>query len=423
LTEFGANADHFSPEIDLTVDHDSSGMGPLPESDQPFEPASWRRRVRLSRFARYLLMRAILVPGELAAVLVVLYLFGTLLPAAARHTDPCSFAAGACSGCDWSNPSCVLIAFGGGFANFAVRMFTGRWGFASFGASMEPAGQYLAWFLPYSIELAVVALVVTVAVAYPLGLLAGVRKDSPIDFGTRAASTLGLLVPSFFLVLIVFAAIYEPFASTFGDPPYGILPSPNWFLQHGGTPSWIGAAQSTSPTGFPIVDSLWNHDWVVAGMALLKTGLQACLIALIYVPIYLRFLRQAVSKTLESTWVVAARARGLGESQIVWHHAGRRVLPLLFLVFASTVPAFLGTQMVIEVLVGDPGVGPVLLGELTRVPFEGFGFAGTGPAAVTSGNFWQVLIFLSALLILVTRLASDGLAHYLDPRLLSEGRS
>jgi peptide/nickel transport system permease protein len=357
-------------------------------------------------------MRALLIPGEAASILAVLFVFGTYLPDAASGVSPCTLTASACSGCRWSDLSCSLTAFGEGFETFLVRMFTGDWGFASFGNLVEPAWQYLVWWLPYSIELAALALVITIAIAYPLGLLSGMRRDSPVDVGTQIGSGVVLLVPTFFVLLLVYEGLYQPFFTAFGDTPYGILPNIVWFGAHGGYPPWIGQAGSTTPSGFPIFDALWHGDWAVAEIVLVKTTLQAALIALTYVQIYLRFFRQAVRRVLDATWVVAARARGLSERQVVWHHAGRRALPLFLLVFASTVPAFLGTQMIVEVLANDPGLGPILLSELADTIQSGFGFTGS----VTSGNFWQVLLFLTVFLVLITRFGADVLARYLDPR-------
>jgi ABC-type dipeptide/oligopeptide/nickel transport system permease component len=363
-------------------------------------------------------MRALLLPGELAGVLAFLYVFGTFLPAAASRADPCTFGTSACGACSWSNPVCVLSAFGTGLETFVVRMFTGDWGFGSFGGLSEPVSQFLAWWLPYSIELAIVALALVAVISFPLGLLSGVREDSPVDLGSRAGSTVVLLVPTFFLLLVVLQVLYGPFESAFGDQPYGILPTPLWFNFHGGIPPWVGVAYNTTPTGFPIVDSLWHRAWPVAEIAVLNTLIQAGIIALIYVSIYLRYLRQSVARIVHSTWATAARARGLAEREIVWRHTGRRLLPLYLSVFATTVPAFLGTLMVVEVVADDPGVGRVLVTELLEAGHGGFGFS---PAAgPTAGNFYQVLLFLLVAVVLLSRFAADVLTRWLDPRLVQE---
>jgi ABC-type dipeptide/oligopeptide/nickel transport system permease component/outer membrane protein assembly factor BamB len=373
----------------------------------------------LSRFGRYVAMRLLLIPGQVVAVLVILYAFGTFLPAAANGQALCSLAPNACAGCSWSSAGCVASAFAGGLGTFLVRLVTGDWGFASYGLLSEPATQFLVWWLPDSVELAIVALALSVAIAYPVSVWSSARPDSPVDVGSRLGSTLGLLVPSFLVLLAVFSVAYEPFVRALGDSPYGLTPTAAWLADHGGSPPWVGLAGTTSPTGFPIVDALWHHDWPYARLALAKTGLQACVIALIYVAIYLRFLRSAIARALTGPSVLAARARGLSERAILWRHAGRRLWPTYLIVFGSTIPAYIGAQALVEAISNDTGLGTLLLTELVEAPSTGFGFArGT---AVT-GNFYQVAIFLVVLLVLATRLAADIAARALDPRLLdSEG--
>ncbi|HXQ48834.1 MAG TPA: PQQ-binding-like beta-propeller repeat protein, partial [Thermoplasmata archaeon] len=68
----------------------------------------------LSRFAEYVAMRLALIPGEIAAVLLLLYTFGTFLPAAATHENLCAISGAGCASCGWSSPGCVVSAFGSG---------------------------------------------------------------------------------------------------------------------------------------------------------------------------------------------------------------------------------------------------------------------------------------------------------------------
>jgi outer membrane protein assembly factor BamB/ABC-type dipeptide/oligopeptide/nickel transport system permease component len=371
----------------------------------------------LSRFGQYVAMRLALIPGEVVAVLLILYTFGTFLPAAATGANLCSLSGGGCTACSWSDPACVAGAFGNGFGTFLVRLVTGNWGFASYGALYEPAAQLLAWWLPDSIELAIVALALSVAIAYPVSILSSARPDSPTDVGSRLGSTLGLLVPSFLVLLAIYGVAYGVFLRVLGDSPYGLVPSAVWLFDHGGNPSWVGIAGNTAPTGFPIVDSLLHRDWAFAEIAITKTLLQAAVIALIYVAIYLRHLRGVIARAMTAPSVVAARARGLSERTILWRHGGRRLLPTYLLVFGSTIPAYVGAQALVEAISNDTGLGTLLLTEVVQAPSTGFGFL---RGAEPSGNFYQVAIFLVVLLVLATRLAADVLARYLDPRMLDE---
>jgi ABC-type dipeptide/oligopeptide/nickel transport system permease component/outer membrane protein assembly factor BamB len=369
----------------------------------------------LSRFARYVLQRLILLPVQLLVMLTVLYLVGTFLPAAAQQAPVCSFSVGSCSYCPWSDPVCVSKAFGFGYQTFVWNLFTGNWGTATYGHLVEPALQLMVWYAPESIELAAFALTISAVAAYVLGLSAGWQRDRPVDTGVRAASVVGLLFPSFLVILVLFTLIYSPFLHFFGDTPFGVLPAPGWFEARGAVPKWIGIAYNTSPTGFPLIDAAWHGAWAAEAITLAKTLIQALLISAIYVPVYLRYARNAVAQAAEEPHVVAARARGIPESTIRWRHTGRRVVPIFLLAFAATLPLYVGTQSLVEAMTNDPGIGTLLLTQMSTFITSGFGFHSASGAA-KPGNFYQVTIFLVVAVVLVGSLASEVLSRYLDPR-------
>jgi ABC-type dipeptide/oligopeptide/nickel transport system permease component/outer membrane protein assembly factor BamB len=371
----------------------------------------------LSAFEKFVAMRLLLIIPQVVAILVILYLFGTFLPAAAQNVDPCSLATSACSGCTWSNLSCVVTIFWGGFETFLVNMFTGNWGFATFGHLVEPAAQLLSWWAPNSIELAFVALLIAGAIGYPLGLWAGWRRESATDLATRVTSLIALLVPSFIFVFLVLGIVYNPFYGATGDTPYGFFPSQVWYINHGTEqPYWLGPGSNTSPTGFPLIDSALHGDWTFWSLVAFKTVLQASIIAVVFLAIFLRFARNAVAEAAAEPHVNAARARGIPERRLLWYHTGRRVLPLYLLIFGLTIPIYIGTQALVEAIFSDPGVGTLLLAGMTQVSQTGFGFGGTA-GGVQPGNFYQVSIFLLLFIVLLGSLLADIVARFTDPRI------
>ena len=388
-----------------------------------------RRRVEaglpprlLSRFGRYFVMRALLIVVQVVAVLLVLYVFGSILPAVAYGANPCSFyPAGGCVTGSWSDPATAGGAFLNGFGTFLANLFTLNWGSARFGSLVEPAVTFLAWWFPDSFELALFALPMAAALAYVIGVRAGSRAGGGVDFGARLASVAGLLVPSFLVVLLFLGTFYGGFLAAFGDIPYGVLPSPEWWVAHGGPPRWIGIGSNSSPTGLPLLDGALHGDWPFVELVLVKTLWQALAIAAVYVAIFLRYVRHAVAQAHAEPHVAAERARGLDEGTILWRHTGRRVIPLFLLVFGMTLPIYIGTQSLVEALANDSGVGTLLIAEMTNVATTGFGYKGINPAS-HPGNFYQVTIFLLLVLVLVGNLCADLLARYFDPRLDREGR-
>ncbi|MCI4350915.1 MAG: PQQ-binding-like beta-propeller repeat protein [Thermoplasmata archaeon] len=380
----------------------------------------------LTPIARFVVMRGLLVPVQVVGVLVVLYIFGTYLTSEAYNFPPGSlFTSPGPARCygphGWSDPVCSFTAFGEGFWSFLVHLFTLQWGLASFGNLKLPALQFLVWWAPDSIELAAVALALSAGIAYVLGLAAGWRRESVFDYGVRTGSLVGLLVPTFLVLLLLDALIATPLNRALGDSPFGMLPTQFWYTSHGGVPPWLGPGSNTHPTGFPLIDGLVHGAWSFELVVLTKTMLQAILIAIVYVAIFLRYARHAVASAVREPFVVAARARGIQDPTLLWHHTARRVLPMFVLIFGITLPVYLGTQAIVEALSNDTGVGALLLSEFTKVGRTGFGIStvGTGPPV---GNFYQVTIFLLVILILVGNLLADVLARMLDPRLLAPSR-
>jgi eukaryotic-like serine/threonine-protein kinase len=390
--------------------------------------AAQQRRLRLgqppgvfSPFATYVAERLVLLGFQALGILSVLYVFGTMLPAAYFKVSPCAFVGSGCQPGGWQSPTNDLLAFLYGMSEFVVRLFEGQWGLTSYGHLVEPAVTFLYWYGPNSIELALFALPLAAGIAYLVGLWAGAHPESTFDSVARIGSIGGLLVPSFLIVLLFLAAFYDPFLATFGDSIYGIMPTPSWFSLHGGYPGWIGLGANTTPTGFPLLDGLIHGDWFFVEIVLVKTLWQAVAIAVVYVSIYLRFVRHAVAEAFREPNIVAARARGVPESAILWRHTGRRVLPMLVLVFGLTLPLYIGTQALVEALAQDNGIGTLLIDQMTHTIQSGFGFRGVSPGQ-TPQSFYQVTIFLLVFVVLAGELLADVVARYLDPRLLRAPR-
>ncbi len=366
----------------------------------------------LSPFARYVVMRAILIPVQTVLLLALLYFFGTVLVDFGLHLPPGVLAPGIVPGsCAWSDPGCTTTAFFWGFGTLVERLFTGAWGYAVYADLREPVTQFLLWWLPSSLELGAVALAISAAIAYPVALRAGWKPDGVLDPAARLLSAIGLFLPSFLVGLLLVLGLAPPLRATFGDSPFGELPSTAWFQAHGGYPSWIGVGLTTSPTGLPLVDGLLHGDLAFESVVLVKTLLQAIVIASVYVAVFLRHARHLVADASREPHVAAARARGVDDRRLLWTHTGRRVLPVFALLIGLTLPVFIGTQAVIETVFSDPGFGTIFFLELTHLQQTPLGF--TGPLA---GNFYQVAIFLLILLVLGATLAADVLARALDPR-------
>jgi len=344
--------------------------------------------LRLSRFGRFVLMRLALLPAQVLFVLVLLYL---------TIYEPTNIATHHNSG---------LIGFMTGFAGMVVHDFTGQWGVSNFqeypGVAMV---QLYGYLLPSTVELAVFSLGISAAIAYPVALWIGWSRRPGVDLSARVASLLGTLVPVFIVGLLVITALFFWFLAQFQDlPDNGVIPGLYWWeLYNGGYPHWIIYQSITQPTGFPLIDGLIHHAWAYEEITLIKTLIQAAVVALVYVTIFLRHARGVVRAASEEVHLVAARSRGVSERTLLWTHTGRRVLPTFLIVFALTLPVYLGTQFVVEATFLDPGMGFLAFSSLTD--------QGTGGIAP-----FQSMMFLLSLVVLVWLFAVDVIARRLDPR-------
>jgi len=359
------------------------------EVEEP--PTPGRSRPRLSLVARYALRRLILLPAQLVFIILILFI-AIDLPTALSQSPPES-----------------LAQIDQGFFQLVYNIFTGNWGTTTYSLGQVAFlrlglswGQVFAYYLPPSIQLAAFALPIAAGLAYPVSLLAGWTRRPGIDPPVRIGTLTVALLPVFVVGTLVLNALFNPFLNTFGDvPSQGLIPADFWFFDHGGYPSWILYDFVTQPTGFPLVDAVIHHAWQVALISLTKTLIQASVVALAYVAIFFRHARSIARAAREEVYIIGARARGVSERTLLWRHAARAITPSFLLVFALTIPEYLGVQFAVEVaFVDQSGFGYLIFGSLM-----------SGDLA-----FVIPLVFLIAIVVLSWSLLVDLLAFRLDPR-------
>ena len=308
-------------------------------------------------------------------------------------------------------PSATLSGpgpFFSGLGTFTQQLFTGNWGTVLLGSGRSfPASELIRFYLPYSLELAFPALLLTALVSYPLGLYSGWQQGRAVDNTTRLFVAFAAFFPLLILALYFVDFLYGPFLHTFGDVPFGSLPSVTWFDQHyGGVPAWVGYNFQTQPTGFPVIDAAVHGAWNVEALVWVKILLQASIIGLAYSALYLRYARLAATGSRDELSVLASRARGTPEGKLLWHETSRKVLPIYVFTFGNTFALFILVQSLVEWFFEDIGVGSFLVQSALF------------PAPPSSGPpLLAVLAFLVLLLILVVNVVADAVSRRLDPRI------
>lgn len=363
---------------------DASSGPPTRSPASPADDGSRASRAPWSPLLQFTVMRLALIPIQLVFVLLLLYVSIDL---------PIALAA---------NPHLTLYGYFEGFGQMVTNIFTGNWGMGPDPYDV-PWSQLYIDFLPTSIELALFALPIAAVIAYPLSLILGWKRRPAVDVPSRLVTLVGALLPVFIVGTLLIYALFFVFFNAFGDvDSNGIIPNVNWFYNHYNEwiPPWVVWGQITLPTGFPLIDGVIHQAWAFEAVTLTKTLIQATVIAIAYVAIFLRHARSLVASASQELHVTAARSRGVSEHTLLWRHTARRVAPTFLIVAAITIPGYLVTQFVVEALFNDPGVGWLTVSALTYgnlVPIEG-------------------LVFLLAAFILVAVLVVDLAANRLDPR-------
>jgi ABC-type dipeptide/oligopeptide/nickel transport system permease component len=311
------------------------------------------------------------------------------------------------------------------WAYYIYHSLTLNWGYtaplseASLGAALGqtsyPVAEVLGWYLPYTLELAAIALLLILLIAIPLGNLSAVYRNRPLDQGTRVLSFSGYAFPSFLLAAVVLLAavmLSGGIVETCNHLSfsyltwYGSWPSPACLPGSPATlPSWIGPHLETSPTGFPTLDALihWNTATGpdLAFESVKRMILPALVIAYTYVASILRFVRNSMLEVMNLDFVRTARAKGVPERQVVRRHAGRNSLNVTVTVLGLTFAFFITGFPVIEDVFHLRGIGYLLA--LSIQPTQDYG-----------------LIFGSTLLLTIIVVAANLIVDvtyaYLDPR-------
>jgi peptide/nickel transport system permease protein len=237
---------------------------------------------------------------------------------------------------------------------------------ADFGRSLQsqhPIRDDLEHRLPVSFELGLMALVIGVGIAIPIGVLAAIRQDSVIDQVARSTAISALALPSFWLGTM-------------------IIVYPN---------KWWGWAPPVQYHSF-FDDPYENLHFLIIPALVLGVGLAGAI---------MRLTRAQMLEVLRQDYIRTAWAKGLRERSIVMRHAMRNaMIPVLTLV-ALQVPIVVGGAVVVEYLFNVPGMGQYLVGAANAKDFPVI----------------QAVTLLLALVVVFSNLAVDVLYAYLDPRI------
>lgn len=193
---------------------------------------------------------------------------------------------------------------------------------------------------PATLELAVLALVATVIVAVPLGVVAAVRANTPVDFAATLFALLGVSMPIFW---------------------FGVLAILLFSLQLGWLPSF-----GRGPGLFP---ALRSGDVGTVVDAVRYALLPSITLAITSIALVARLVRSSMLEILGLDYVRTARAKGLGERRVVLRHAFRNALLPVVTVLGLQFGTLLGGAVVTEIIFAWPGLGRLIVNAISQRDF------------------------------------------------------
>jgi ABC-type dipeptide/oligopeptide/nickel transport system permease component len=247
----------------------------------------------------------------------------------------------------------------------------------------EPVMRVIRSRLPATIELAFFAILIATLLAIPLGVWAGAKPNSWIDNLGTTLGLFGISMPSFWLaiMLILLLAGILNILPTSGRSTYGIA----------------GAEQS----GFYIVDSILQRNWRAVWDALTHIFLPALALGVNMLGILMRVTRSSIIEVMTEDYIQTARAKGLRENKVVWHHVSRNAMIPIVTVVGLELGTLLSGSIIVETVFAWPGSGSLLITALNARDYP----------LVTGIVMTYTVAFVSINLLI------DGLYAIIDPRI------
>ena len=237
---------------------------------------------------------------------------------------------------------------------WARNMLTGDFG-DSLIRTGTPVRQMIFEAIPVTLTLNLYAMLLSLSISIPLGIWAGMRRNSFVDYFASIVSAMGIATPNFWLglmLIVIFSLVLGLL------PPFGLR-------------SWQGYI-------LPVIVLAAEQMAVVT-----------------------RVMRSSTVEVLNEDYVRTARAKGLTERTVIIRHAVRNALLPVVTVIGFNIAFILSGTIVVETVFALPGIGRLFTDSVFRLDYQ----------------VVQSLFVLLAALVVVVNLLTDLLYALIDPRI------
>lgn len=252
----------------------------------------------------------------------------------------------------------------------------------------QPILSDIKTFLPATLELVLIGMLIATLVGIPLGVISGAFKGSWIDHLTRLVSIAGVSMPAFLLGLLLQLLFFRQL---------GLLP--------------LGARLSTEVALFDpvtpitrmyLVDSVVTGNWTAFKDASIHIILPALALATYPIALAIRMTRSTIIEVLNEKYIMAARISGIRERTVLFMLALKNaIVPTLNCLGLAFVYSLTGA-ILIEVIFSWPGLGTYVTNAVLGVDFP----------VIVSVTLIMTVFYIAINLIL------DVLQAFIDPRVI-----
>ncbi len=217
--------------------------------------------------------------------------------------------------------------------------------------------------LPITLELTILAVLLATIVAVPLGVIAAIKQDSPVDYAGRIVTVLGIAIPNFGVAIVLIYLLMRVF---------------NWFPPLGYANLWDDPGKNLQQIVFPAIALGFSNMAFIA-----------------------RVTRSAMLEVFREDYIRTARSKGLAERVVVFRHALKNALLPVVTVSGYEFGRLLAGTVIIETLFLVPGVGRLLINGIFQRDFI----------------MVQGIVMTLVVIILVLNLFLDMAYAWLNPRI------
>jgi peptide/nickel transport system permease protein len=247
------------------------------------------------------------------------------------------------------------------YARWLGNVLTG-----DFGRSIrtnQPVSEAIVTRLPVTLELAVLAMLFAMAVGLPTGILAAIKRNTPLDTASTTVALLGISLPSFFVGILLILLLAQEYRLL---PPSGYVPIRE--------------------------DPIQNLKLMIMPSLALGAALAGILS---------RMMRSSLLEVLGADYIRTARAKGMNDRRTIVGHALKNALLPVVTVLGLQTGALLGGAILTETIFALPGIGRLIVDSI---------FARDFPMV-------QGVVLFLALVRILSNLLADITYVQLDPRI------